>query len=102
MTRALLIPWAQSETLKPAGTLSLSTGGGVCSMLALTRRLVTIILMLPFLLLGLAAVAHGAQPGDVIQLSPIEIKAPASPTSQPFVPAAYRETPLPSYPTAAR
>src|SRR5438445_150408 len=26
MTRALLIPWAQSETLKPAGTLSLSTG----------------------------------------------------------------------------
>src|SRR5437899_3168595 len=47
-------------------------------MLALTRRLVTIILMLPFLLLGLAAVAHGAQPGDVIQLSPIEIKAPAS------------------------
>jgi len=71
-------------------------------MLAPTRRLVTIILMLPFLLLGLAAVAHGAQPGDVIQLSPIEIKAPASPTSQPFVPAAYRETPLPSYPTAAR
>ena len=48
------------------------------------------------------AAAHGAQSGEVIHLSPIEIKAPASPTSQPFVPAAYRETPLPSYPTAAR
>src|SRR2546425_4583757 len=54
-----------------------------------------------FLLLGLAAAAHGAQATDVIQLSPIEIRAPAS-TSQPFVPAAYRETPLPSYPSAAR
>ena len=70
-------------------------------MLALTRRLVTIFLLLPFLL-GLAASAQGAQPADVSQLSPIEMKAPASPTSLPFVPAAYRETPLPSYPTAAR
>ena len=57
--------------------------------------------LLLFLLLGLAAAAHGAQATDVIQLSPIEIRAPAS-TSQPFVPAAYRETPLPSYPSAAR
>ena len=38
MTRALLIPWAQSETLNPAGTLSLSTrispgalGAGGCA-----------------------------------------------------------------------
>ncbi|PYM90469.1 MAG: energy transducer TonB [Candidatus Rokuibacteriota bacterium] len=62
--------------------------------------MLTIFLVL--LLLGIAADAPGAQPGDVIQLSPIEIKAPALPTSQPFVPAAYRETPLPSYPTAAR
>jgi len=59
-------------------------------------------IFLVLLLLGIAADAPGAQPGDVIQLSPIEIKAPALPTSQPFVPAAYRETPLPSYPTAAR
>ena len=59
-------------------------------------------IFLVLLLLGIAADAPGAQPGDVIQLSPIEIKAPASPTSQPFVPAAYRETPLPSYPTGAR
>ena len=57
---------------------------------------------LVFLLLGLAAAAHGAQATDVIQLSPIEIRAPASVTSQPFVPAAYRDTPLPSYPSAAR
>jgi len=62
----------------------------------------TIFLLLPFFLLGLAAGAQGAQPGDVIQLSPIEIKAPATPPSQPFVPAAYRDTPLPSYPTTAR
>jgi len=62
----------------------------------------TIFLLLSFLLVAPAAAAQGAPPADVIQLSPIEIKAPASPTSQPFVPAAYRETPLPSYPTAAR
>ena len=62
----------------------------------------TIVVLLPLFFLGLAAAAQGAQPADAIQLSPIEMRAPASPRSLPFVPAAYRETPLPSYPTAAR
>ena len=62
----------------------------------------TIFLLLPLLLVGTAAAAQGAPSGDGIQLSPLEIKAPASPSALPFVPAAYRDTPLPSYPSAAR
>src|SRR2546426_9599669 len=51
------------------------------------------------LALSLVAVAHAGAAPEIIPLAPIEITAPAA---QPFVPAAYRETPLPSYPTAAR
>ena len=59
----------------------------------------TTIRLLPSLLLGLAVPAHAAAAPEAIPLAPIEITAPAA---QPFVPAAYRETPLPSYPTSAR
>ncbi|MBI2563356.1 MAG: TonB family protein [Candidatus Rokubacteria bacterium] len=52
---------------------------------------------LPFLALGLAALAPPAAAADVILLPPIEIRAP-----QPLVPASYRHTPLPPYPAAAR
>lgn len=57
----------------------------------------TITRSLPFLALGLAAFASLAAAADVILLPPIEIRAP-----QPLVPAAYRHTPLPPYPAAAR
>ncbi|MBI4254559.1 MAG: energy transducer TonB [Candidatus Rokubacteria bacterium] len=50
-----------------------------------------------FLALGLAASASPAPAADVILLPPIEIRA-----AQPLVPAAYRHTPLPPYPAAAR
>ncbi len=50
-----------------------------------------------FLALGVAAFASPAAAADVILLPPIEIRAP-----QPLVPAAYRHTPLPSYPPTAR
>ena len=57
----------------------------------------TTIRPLLFLALGLAAFAAPAAAADVILLPPIEIRAP-----QPLVPAAYRHTPLPPYPAAAR
>jgi len=50
-----------------------------------------------FLALGLAALVSPAAAADVILLPPIEIRA-----AQPLVPAAYRHTPLPLYPAAAR
>ena len=53
----------------------------------------------PLLILGLGVAAFAAPTAaaDVILLPPIEIRAP-----QPLVPAAYRHTPLPAYPAAAR
>ena len=50
-----------------------------------------------FLALSVAALAAPAAAADVILLPPIEIRAP-----QPLEPAAYRHTPLPPYPAAAR
>lgn len=40
---------------------------------------------------------HAAAETEPIQLPPVEVNAP-----YPLVPAKYRETPLPQYPTAAR
>ena len=57
----------------------------------------TTIRPLLLLTLGLATFASPAGAADVILLRPIEIRAP-----QPLVPAAYRHTPLPPYPAAAR
>ena len=45
--------------------------------------------------LGLAGLASAAAAADVILLAPMEIR-------QPLVPPAYRKTPLPAYPAAAR
>src|SRR5438046_9544237 len=50
------------------------------------------------LVLGLAGLASAAAAGDVILLAPMEIRA----SPQPLVPPAYRKTPLPAYPAAAR
>src|SRR5256886_7420893 len=58
----------------------------------------TMIRSFVLVVLGLAGLASAAAAADVILLAPMEIRA----SPQPLVPPAYRKTPLPAYPAAAR